>query len=109
MNGIRFYSVIWSIDTKTASIDMTIEAAHSRRYLSDQIRAGAIREGHKSYFKIQEIEAPMIDLSFVIRVFNGKAKKKELDACADQFAYILELLTHCAARVRTLDGEVIER
>lgn len=106
--GIRFYRVIWGIDLSTGQADITTEAAHSRRYLSDQIKAGKIRDGRKHYVNIQEIETPMIDMTFVNRVFSGQAKKKELEAGYDQLAYIREMILHLAARVTSENGEVRE-
>ena len=106
--GIRFYTVVWGIDLETGKAEITTEASHSRRYLADQIRAGKIAGGRTHYIKIQEIETPMIDMSFIRRVFTGIAKKKEIEAGWDQLTYILQMVDHFAARVTSETGEVRE-
>lgn len=108
-NGLRLYVVVWEMDIKAGTMVSTIEAAHSRRYLVDQIKAGNVNEGRKRYFKIQEIETPMIEMEYLQNVFNGLSNKKDREAHKDQNAYVLELVRQVAARVMMENGEVMER
>lgn len=107
--GLRFYVVVWEMDIKNGTMISTIEAAHSRRYLVDQIKRGEINDGRTRYFKIQEIETPMVEMEYLQEVFSGRASKKDREAHRDQNTYVLELVRQAAARVIMEGGEVIER
>ena len=62
--GIRFYNVIWNTGNGFTN---TTEAAHSRRYLFNQIKKNDLQyfsESGKPWemVKIQEIETPVIEI-----------------------------------------------
>lgn len=113
MNGIRFFAVTWGQKVDLASgqhsIDITVEAAHSRRYLSDLIKQGKIADGRKKYIRIQEIETPMIELEYFHKLMNGKASKTEREQHKAQHAYVIQLIRSCAARMMDEEGKVFER
>lgn len=109
MSGIRFYRIVWSMDIDNGQMEVTTEAASSRRLLYDQIKAGKIANGRKKYVKIQEAETPLIDVEQIGKLLRGKCNKKEREALKDQSRYVLDLIRCCAARVMLEDGEVIER
>ena len=109
MNGIRFYCVVWNMDTNAGTIETTIEASHSRRYLADQIKRGEVNGGKKKYIKIQEIETPLIEVEYIKKAFEGKTTKKERDAHQAQTEYVLQLILSHAARLMLPEGTVIER
>ena len=109
MSGIRFYRIVWSMDIENGQMDVTTEAASSRRLLYDQIKAGKIANGRKKYVKIQEAETPMIDMIYITKLLSGQCNKKEREALKDQSKYVLDLIRCCAARVLLEDGTVIER
>lgn len=107
--GLRLYVVVWEMDVMNGTMVTTIEAAHSRRYLADQIKRGEINEGRRRYMKIQEIETPLIEMEYLQNVFSGLASKKDRQAHQAQNAYVLELVRQIAARVMLENGEVVER
>ena len=107
--GLRLYVVVWQMDITNGTMITTIEAAHSRRYLVDQIKRGEIAEGRRRYVKIQEIETPLIEMEYLQNVFGGMTSKKDREAHKAQNAYVLELVRQAAARVMMDGGEVIER
>ena len=107
--GLRLFVVVWEMDIKAGTMESTIEAAHSRRYLVDQIKQGLINENRRGYVKIQEIETPMIEMEYLQNVFEGLATKKEREAHQAQNAYVLELVRQAAARVLMEDGKAVER
>ena len=109
MSGIRFYRIVWSMDVDNGQMEVTTEAASSRRLLYDQIKAGKIANGRKKYVKIQEAETPLIDLIYMQKLLAGQCTKKEREALKDQSRYVLDLIRCCAARVLLEDGTVIER
>lgn len=109
ISGIRFYYVVWSFEPPE-NIETTIEAAHSKRYLVDQIKKGLIHDGRTKYYKIQEIETPLIELDYYDRLFSGdKIGSKEREAHRQQDAYIMELIKSCAARYTDNMGVTVER
>lgn len=109
INGIRFYYVVWSFEPPE-NIETTIEAAHSKRYLVDQIKKGLIHDGRTKYYKIQEIETPLIELDYYSRLMAGdKITAKEREAHRQQDAYVLELIKSCAARYTDNKGVTVER
>ena len=109
--GIRFYNVIWN---KGSGFTNTVEAAHSMRYLKDQIKKKDV-----AYFnddgtswemvKVQEIETPMIEIAWLLDLFTTSGNKKVREAHKEQAAYVLRLVETCAARVALEDGNFIER
>ena len=110
--GIRFYRVVW--DCGNNHIEQTTESAHSRRYLSDQLKRGEIayysESGDKwQPLKIQEIETPMIEIEWLLKLFTESGNKKEREAHREQAAYVLRLVEQCAARVALENGDFIER
>lgn len=105
--GIRFYNVVW--DMQNGSYENSIEYAHSVRYLKDQIRRKEISHGEGHVLKVQEIETPMIEIEWLLKLFTELGNKKERESHADQAAYVLRLVENCAARVMLETGEVIER
>ena len=107
--GLRFYVVVWQMDITNGTMTTTIEAAHSRRYLVDQIKRGEINEGRRRYVKIQEIETPLIEMEYLQNLFSGLTSKKDSKAHKAQNVYVLELVRQAAARVMLENGEVIER
>lgn len=110
-SGIKFYNVIWNTGNGFTG---TTEAAHSRRYLTDQIKRKDLQYFNDdstqwTMVKIQEIETPMIDLKWLLDLFTTSGNKKERELHREQAAYILRLVEHCAARVELEDGNFIER
>lgn len=115
--GIRFYNVVWQHPEK--GFAQSLEAAHNRRYLRNQINAGEIvydfssdpeQPQMGSMLKIQEIETPMIEMEWLLKIFTTAGTKQEREAHREQAAYIIRLIEKCAARVLLEDGEtVIER
>ena len=111
--GIRFYKCLWSAD---AGYRETIEAAHNRRYLVNQIKKGELRYENETdgsaweIEKIQETETPMIEIDWLLECFTTGSTKKEREAHKDQAAYVIRLVEKCAARV-AMEGkeEIIER
>lgn len=113
--GIRLFSVVWSMGSSPSGIQLeqTVEAAHSRRFLYDQIRAGEVNNGKQHYVKIQELETPMIDLDFFKNLFSGEFTtspddQKLIESHAEQAAYILQLIRCMAVRYSEA-GKVVER
>lgn len=111
-NGIKFFKVIWQ--GPDGGFDESTEAAHSRRYLVDQIRKGDVQytDDHERSWrmiKIQECETPLIEIEWLTNLFITGGKKSDRDAHAEQAAYITRLVETCAARVMFEDGRVIER
>ena len=113
MNGIRFFAVTWSQSVDLAAgnhtVETTIEAAHSRRYLADLIKQGKINGGKKKYVRIQEIETPLIEMEYYYKLMQGKTSAKEREAHRQSDAYVLQLIRSCAARYMDEEGAVIER
>lgn len=110
--GIRFYNVVWS--KPDGSFQNTTEAARTRRHMGDQIRAGAVSyqddDGRRwQPIKIQEIETPMIDITWLLDLFTRGGTKAEREAHREQAAYVLRLVETFAARVALVDGTTIER
>lgn len=110
--GIRFYKCLWST---CAGYRETIEAAHHRRYLVNQIKKGELKYVNKDgsaweLEKIQETETPMIEIDWLLDCFTTGSTKKEREAHKDQAAYVIRLVEKCAARV-AMEGkeEFIER
>ena len=113
--GMRLFSVLWSMKTTPSgvSFDTSIEAAHSRRFLYDQIKKGEVRDGQTKYYKIQELETPMIDLDFFQELLHGeyttsRQALKKIDEHRDQADYICQLIRCMAARYSE-GKKVIER
>lgn len=110
--GIRFYNVVWS--KPDGSFTNTTEAAHTRRYLSDQLKSGTIAYFDESgrawsVVKIQEMETPMIEITWLLDLFTKGLTKKEREAHMEQAAYVLRLVESMAARVQLENGDFIER
>lgn len=59
--------------------------------------------------KIQDIETPMIEVEWLMRLFTTAGNRKDRVSHAEQAAYILRLVEACAARILFEDGRVIER
>lgn len=111
--GIRFYKCLWSIPE--GGYRETIEAAHNRRYLVNQIKKGELQYENEDgsvweIEKIQETETPMIEIDWLLECFTTGSTKKEREAHKDQAAYVIRLVEKCAARV-AIKGkeEIIER
>lgn len=113
-HGIRFYNVVWSFNNGN-SYKNTTEYAYTRRHLTDRIRRGEIayysEDGEEwKVLKIQAIETPMIEISWLLKCFTEYGNKKEREAHREQAAYVLRLVESLAARVMMEDGETfIER
>lgn len=114
-NGIRFYKVIWYTPTGKQGYHETIEPATSRRNLSNKIARGDLIykfdgcEEIAQPIKIQEIETPVIEVSWLLNMFSTGGTKAEREAHRQQAAYVLHLVETCAARVMKEDGTIIER
>lgn len=109
--GIRFYNVIWDTGNGFSN---TTEAAHSRRYLFNQIKKNDLQYFSESgqpweMVKIQEIETPIIEIAWLLDLFTAYGNKKIREEHRHQAAYVLRLVEKCAARVALEDGSFIER
>ena len=109
--GIRFYNVIWNTGNGFTN---TTEAAHSRRYLFNQIKKNDLQYFSESgqpweMVKIQEIETPVIEIAWLLDLFTTSGNKKSREEHKHQAAYVLRLVEKCAARVALENGDFIER
>lgn len=109
--GIKFYRVIWDCDGTYVD---SIEASHNRRYLAGSIKKNDVNYFNKSgvqgkMVKIQEIETPLVEIEWLLKLFTEAGNKKSRNSHRDQAAYVLRLVETCAARVILETGEIIER
>lgn len=115
MSGIRFYRVIWYTPSGEQGYHETIEAANNRRHVSNLIKDGKIIRKFAGCdeiaqpVKIQEIETPVIELEWLLKLFEKSGTKADREAHREQAAYILRLVEACAVRVLKEDGTLIER
>ncbi len=111
MNGVRFYNVIW--ETEHNGFHQTVEAETSRRRLHTKIKNGEIEyffgsgQERGQVLKIQEMETPLIELSWLLECFTTGGTKESREEHKQQAAYVLRLVEHCAARVISEDGETV--
>lgn len=111
--GIRFYNVVWT--TPTEGLHQTIEAETTRKRLQNKIREGRIeyffgeRQEKGTVVKVQDIETPMIEIEWLLKLFTTAGTKEERETHRDQAAYVLRLVEMFAARVHLENGDYIER
>lgn len=115
--GMRFYNIVWQHSEK--GFAQSTECTNNRRNLVNQIKSGEVSFDFSddpeqpqpgTVLKIQEIETPMIEMEWLLKLFTTSGNKQEREAHREQAAYILRLVEKCAARVLLEDGEtVIER
>lgn len=105
MKGIRFYRVIWIQGDEFYTITT---AAHSKRYVIDKARNGDYGVDGE-LLKVQEVETPLIDMEWLIDLFTSGSSKTEREAHVLETQYVLKLVENFAARIKTEDGEIIER
>lgn len=113
MNGVHFYSVLWQINETT--YDSTIEAATSRRWLSDQIHKGVLVYADApdaKLVKIQQIETPIVNMTWLTKMLETGCTKESRKENAKAASYVLNLVEKCAARIIIEENEeerLIER
>lgn len=107
MNGIHFFRCVWR-DADGKYFEST-EAGTSKRWLYDQIkyRKGGVKPSG-DLVKIQPIETPIVNLDWLVKMFETGCNKKEREENREAACYVLHLVEILGARVEK-DGVLTER